>query len=143
MRYTDPRQWASLMGRDLEKADLQPIAPMNDGADLRIGGQEDDRTLTLVIQEHLPDVLGPRFLDELRGDLVVRHAIPGPARNEWTADRIRELEGLLCAQPFRLDPVAAIADGDSWVGWMTRNRVLRRPVPGDEAVRRPQGQGTD
>ena len=135
MIYADPKSWASLMGCDLEKADLQSLEPLDDGARIRVGGNGEERTLPLVIEEHPADILGPRFVDELQGDCVVRHAIPGLSRDEWDAEGIRELERLLCAQPFRMDPVAAIADGHDWVGWMTRNRVLEHPAPDDETLR--------
>ncbi len=123
------------MGCDLKKADIQPLEPVDDGAAVRIGGKGEERTLSLTILEHPVDVLGPRFVDELRADRVVRHAIPGLSRDAWDAGRIRELEHLLCSEPFRVDPIAAIADGEDWVAWMTRNRVLERPAPSDAALR--------
>jgi len=123
------------MGRDLEASELQSLAPEEGGDAIRIGGDGQERTLPLRLEEHPPDVLGPRFIDELRDDCVVRHAIPGPARDAWTPDALSGLAGLLCAEPFRIDPVSAIADGDDWVAWMTRNRVLNRPVRGDDQVR--------
>jgi hypothetical protein len=141
MRYADAESWASLMGRDLERAHLQPIEPVDGGAAVRIGGRGEERTLPLVIQEHRPDVLGPRFVDELRDDLVLRHAIPGLSREGWDTGQIRQLERLLCSEPFRVDPVAAIADGDDWVAWMTRNRVLECPGPDDEALRAKLADG--
>ena len=129
MRYTDPKSWASLMGCDLAKSDLQPLEPMDDGAAVRIGGNGEDRTLPLAIEEHSADILGPRFVDELRADCVVRHSIPGPPRDGWDAGRIHRLEHLLCSEPFRVDPISAIGECDDWVAWMTRNRVLDRPAP--------------
>jgi hypothetical protein len=135
MMYSDPKLWASLMGCHLEKADLQPLEPVDDGAAVRIGGKGREQTLPLTIEEHPPDILGPRFVDELRADRVVRHAIPGLSRDEWDAGRVGELERLLCSEPFRVDPIPAIVDGDDWVAWMTRNRVLAYPAPDDDVLR--------
>ena len=135
MRYADPEVWASLMGRDLKQTDLQPSEPVDDGAAVRIKGDGEERTLPLVIEEHAADILGPRFVDELRSDRVVRHAIPGLSRDGWDARNIGEFKRLMCSEHLRLDPVADIAEGDDWVAWMTRNRVLQHPAPDDEALR--------
>jgi len=123
------------MGRDLDRADLQPIEPLDNGAAVRVGGNGEEHKLPLRVEEHSPDILGPRFVDELLSGRVVRHAVPGPAHEEWGPGLIRQLEDLLCAEPFRIDAVRAIAEGDDWVGWMARNRVLGRPSPGGEALR--------
>lgn len=128
------RFWAPLMGCDLEKAEAQPLKPVDGGAAIRIGGDGEERTLPIEVEVHPVDALGPRFVDELLPDRVVRHAIPGPARDGWTPERLRELEDLLCREPFRLDPVAALREGDGWVGWMTRDRILGRPAPDDGQV---------
>ena len=135
MRFADARSWAPLMGQELTKAGLQPIGPIENGAGVRIGGNGEERTLPLEVEEHPADILGPRFVDELHADRVVRHAIPGLSRDEWSGERIGELVGLLCSKPFRIDPVKAVAEGSDWVGWMVRDRILEKPSPGDDAIR--------
>ena len=138
MTGLDPKQWADLMGQGLERAELQPLRPVDDvpsipgaaGA-IAVGREGQERVLPVRVAEHPADVLGPRFIDELRDDCVVRHAIPGPPHDGWTPERLGELETLLCSQPFGVDPVAAIADGDDWVAWMTRNDILQQPAPDD------------
>ncbi len=94
------------------------------------------RLLPVRVVEHADDVLGPRFLDDVRDGEIVRHVVPAPPRAGWTAGRLDELEALLCSQPFRIDPLSPLAEGDDWVAWMTRNRLLRRPGPDDDALRR-------
>ena len=93
--------------------------------------QAEGRVLPVKLRVHPADVLGPRFVDELRADVVIRHAIPGRSVYDWTGDALSELERMLCAEPFRADPIAALVDGDDWARWMTRNRVLGRPGRGD------------
>ena len=135
LESTLPRTWAPLMGCELEKADAQPLGTVDGGAAVRVGSDGEERTLPIVVKEYPADVLGPRFVDELLPDRVVRHAVPGPARDEWTVERLAELEGLLCGEPFRIDPVAALCEGDDWVGWMTRNRILACPASRDGSLR--------
>ena len=93
------------------------------------------RIFPLRLQEHPPDPLGPRFVDELREDCVVRHGIPGLPRDGWTREALSDLEEILCSEPFRVDPVSVIAEGEDWVGWMTRNDILKKPASGDEQLR--------
>ena len=100
-----------------------------------IGQEEEAKILPVMVQEYAPDPLGPRFIDELRGSCVVRHAVPGLPRDGWTPEALCELEEMLCSEPFRVDPVSAIAQGNDWVGWMTRNRVLKQPAQQDEELR--------
>ena len=89
------------------------------------------------VEEHPADLLGPRILDELRsgGDgeaaPLVRHVVAGFTYEQWTDARIEELTELLCSGPLRLDPVAALAAGDDWVGWQTRREILDEPQPSD------------
>jgi len=155
---TEVKYWSRLMGRDLEKSDLQPLqpAPINrngvieisvktkdalgfsvgdrvgmkiqDGlcmlradtqggiafkpgkpvklpvseeiakalsssgtaGSILIGGKEKAVILPVIVQEHPPDVLGPRFIDELREDCIVRHAIPGPPWDGWAQEGVRQ-----------------------------------------------------
>jgi len=200
---TDVKRWSCLMGRDLERTNLQPLQPVRInkngaikisvktrdalgcsagdrvGVELQngqcwlrkqvqggvpfkagkpvsltvseemvnalspsgvvesvlIGQEREGRILPVMVREHAPDVLGPRYIDELRENCVVRHAIPGPPRDGWTSETLRELKEMLCSEPFRFDPVSAIASGNDWVGWMTRNRILKQPAPGDDRLR--------
>jgi hypothetical protein len=99
---------------------------------VRRGGE--GTVLPVLVREHAPDLLGPRIVDEVRDADIVRHAIPGPSREGWTAKALRQLEEILCAEPFDMDPVPAIGEGNDWVAWMTRNRILGRPAPGDDHV---------
>ena len=100
-----------------------------------VGGDGQARVLPVRVVEHAPDVLGPRLLDELRDGEIARHVIPGPTRDGWGSETLGELTELTCSQPFGLDPLAAIADGDDWVGWMARNRLLGEAGPHDAALR--------
>ena len=93
------------------------------------------RLLPVRVQEHSPDVLGPRFIDELHDNCVVRHAVPGLSVHDWTTGSVAQLHSLLCSEPLRADPLAALATGNDWVAWMTRNRILDKPVRGDKALR--------
>jgi hypothetical protein len=108
--------------------------PDADGAIL-VGRQGEAAILPVFLQEHPPDPLGPRFIDELLPNCIVRHAIPGPARDGWTAEALRGLVEMICSEPFRIDPIPVIAQGDDWVAWMTRNRLLEQPVPGDDGLK--------
>ena len=89
----------------------------------------------LTVRMHSPDVLGPRFVDERMDGAIVRHVTPGPDSDGWTPEALAKLEGLLCAEAFRVDPVQALVMEDDWAGWMTR-RMLNRPSPGDDALGR-------
>lgn len=106
--------------------------------------------LPVIVQEYPPDVLGPRFIDELREDKVIRHAIPGLSRDSWTEETLFELENSICREPFalsrgvetlqskkttfRIDPISIIAQGNDWVGWMTRNKIICQPATGDKRL---------
>jgi hypothetical protein len=135
MAAIDARHWAALMGLDLKRSLIQPVEASPDGGALHIGDGGETRTVSLRVEEHQPDPLGPRFIDELHGDSVVRHAVPGPTRSAWTEQVLRELEGMVCAEPFPVDPVPPIAEGDDWVAWMTRNHILHDPRAGDDKLR--------
>ncbi|MFC1718535.1 hypothetical protein ACFL6S_33070 [Candidatus Poribacteria bacterium] len=108
--------------------------PDADGAIL-VGRQGEAFMLPVFVKEHPPDPLGPRFIDELLPNRIIRHAIPGPARGEWTTEALHDLVEMICSEPFSVDPIPAIAQGDDWVGWMTRNRLLEQPVPEDDSFR--------
>ncbi len=202
MEITDVKIWARLMGRELEKAHIQPleairirngafkvtgqtirslglsigdrvqveqddghfllrrdaqgegivekgivinltgseefanaVPPPDAAAILLVGTEGEGSILPVVVEEHPPDVLGPRFIDELRYNYIVRHAIPGLPRDGWTPEVLRELEDMLCSEPFHTDPASIIAQGNDWVGWMTRNRILNQPDPDDGRFR--------
>ena len=103
-----------------------------------MGGEDGRHLIPIRVEEHEADLLGPRVIDELqppsRGQpaAIVRHLVQGFDYEQWTAQRLGELEELVCAEPFEGDPLAA---GDDWVGWKTRNEVLVQPAPGDDALR--------
>lgn len=111
-----------------------------DGAIL-VGKQGEADILPIFVREYPPDPLGPRFIDELLSDRIIRHAIPGPPRDGWTAKMLHELVEKVCSEPFRIDPVTAIAQGDNWVGWMTRNHLLEQPVPDDDGLKADMASG--
>jgi hypothetical protein len=110
-------------GRALEKGKLpvaetvaQALSPPGASGALLVGREGEAAIAPLYVQEHAPNVLGPRFVDEWHGDRVVRHAIPGPPRDAWTPDALRELEDLLFAEPFPVDPLPILAKGEDWKG---------------------------
>jgi hypothetical protein len=107
--------------------------PNVDGAML-IGRKGEATILPVFVQEYPPDPLGPRFIDELLSGCIIRHAIPGPACDEWTAETLGDLVEMTCSEPFSVDPIKAISQGDDWVGWMTRNRLLGQPVSGVNGI---------
>ena len=100
-----------------------------------VAGAGEARLLPVKVQAHSPDVLGPRFVDELKDKCIVRHAVPGLPVHDWSDGSVAELVSLLCAEPFAVDPVEALAEGSDWVAWMTRNRILGRPAPEDGDLR--------
>ncbi len=96
----------------------------------------------LSIEEHGPDVLGPRLIDEVRRDgarppSVVRHVVKGHACSDWTPERLRELEETVCLEPLLHDPVGPLTEGDDWVAWQSRRHLKRAPAPGDADLGRP------
>ncbi|MFQ6130407.1 MAG: hypothetical protein ACE5R4_00060 [Armatimonadota bacterium] len=106
--------------------------------------QSGDQLLLLPIrvEEHAPDVLGPRIIDELRPGsgragpgAIVRHIVKGFGYDGWTSDRLRELKDLVCAEPLDYDPLRELESADDWIAWKTRNEILRRPAPGDDVLR--------
>ena len=101
-----------------------------------------DLELMLVrVEEHEPDVLGPRIIDEVREadegrpPGIVRHVVKGFGYEEWSADRVAEMAALIAAEPFAHDPLAPLAEGDDWIAWKTRKDILARPEPDDDALR--------
>lgn len=100
--------------------------------------------LTIVpisVEEHGPDVLGPRIIDEVRDGSIVRHVVKGLAQRELTPERLAELEELVSAEPLTTDAVRVLADGDDWPGWKTRGDMLGKPAPGDDALRQALEEG--
>jgi len=99
------------------------------------------------IEEHDPDVLGPRIIDELaRGHEsqaagVVRHVVRGFGFEDLSEEHISELEDLTSSEPFRQDPVVPMAEGSDWVAWRTRSKILREPAPHDGPLRQQLEDG--
>ena len=97
--------------------------------------------MPIRIEEHDPDILGPRIIDEFVREedgqygSAIRHVVRGLPFDEWTDDRIRELADLVSAEPFERDPVPGLAEGEDWVAWRTRNKILRKPGADDEPLR--------
>jgi len=114
---------------------VKTVSPLGAASALLISGKGEARILPVRVQEHPPDLLGPRFIDELRENCVVRHAVPGLSRDGWTPEALHDLEEMLCSEPFRVDPVSVISEGKDWVGWMTRNGLLEQPASGDNRLR--------
>jgi hypothetical protein len=107
-----------------------------------VGGEDRLELMPIRVQEHAPDILGPRIIDELRHSpdatrpgALVRHIVKGLAYEEWTDGRLAELANLVCAKPFRHDPLRELADGEDWIAWKTRNGVLGQPAAADERLR--------
>ena len=96
--------------------------------------------MPIRVEEHQADTLGPRSFDEVcfseerNTPEVVRHVVKGLEHAEWTADRIMELENLLCAKPFARDPVPELATGNDWVAWKARREIMAKPTPDDRAL---------
>ena len=66
---TDARAWALLMGRDLEKAEVQPLAPEDRGRAVCVGRKGEERTLPLRVEEHpVSPETARRPRNEKRGD---------------------------------------------------------------------------
>ena len=107
-----------------------------------VGSGGDVGLMPMRVEEHSADILGPRVIDEVvpptgpdTTETLVRHVVLGPKYAELTADRVAELEDLVCAEPFAHDPVAAAAEGDDWASWQTRNTILDCSLPDDEERR--------
>jgi len=138
--------------RTLHEFELPPEAldllPDGDSGRGMLVGDGGGAELMLVrVEEHPPDLMGPRFIDELQDSAdgthigtIVRHFVRGLELEELTAERVQELEDAVCSAPFRLDPVPSLAR-DDWVGWQTRNRILRQPGAGDDAPRESLAEG--
>ena len=140
-----PRFWDD---RDplLELDMPQAVTGLMGGADPCFGmlfdGEDGLEILPIRVEEHGADVLGPRVIDELRrpsdatrSAMIVRHVVKGFAYEDYTAERLREVEGLLCSQPFQRDPLESLEDGDDWVGWRVRREILGRPRAQDDELR--------
>jgi hypothetical protein len=96
--------------------------------------------LPVRVQEHDPDVLGPRIIDEIQESeggtsAIVRHIIRGFEYECWTIERLEELEELICSKPFFHDPLKGLTNGQDWVSWKVRNEILHQPASGDDALR--------
>lgn len=96
--------------------------------------------LPVRVREHDPDVLGPRIIDEIEESTggtraIVRHIIKGFEYEDWTIEKLKELEQLICSKPFSYDPLKELTTGQDWVSWKVRNEILQQPAPYDEALR--------
>ena len=117
-------------------SDAQSLLPDTDpalGLLMKVG--EELELLPIRVEEHAPDMLGPRLIDEVREGEVVRHVVKGFGLDEWTAERVAEMAELVGAEPFAHDPLAPLAEGDDWIAWKTRKEILGRPAPDDDALR--------
>jgi len=97
--------------------------------------------MAVLVEEHEPDVLGPRIIDEVGGaddeapPRITRHVVRGFTYEDWTRERVDELAAVVAAEPLGLDPVAPLAQGDDWIAWKARRELLEQPDPGDDALR--------
>lgn len=90
----------------------EKLCPPGAAGAVIIDGKGEAKIFPLKLREHPPDPFGPRFVDELQEDCVVRHGIPGLPRDGWTREALSDLEEMLCSEPFRVDPVSVIAKGE-------------------------------
>jgi hypothetical protein len=90
-------------------------------------------------QEHGPDILGPRIIDEFQNSngkrSIIRHIIKGFEYEDWTVERLQKLENLVCAEPFPYDPMKELAEGSDWISWKAENEITRKPGPNDKQLR--------
>ncbi|MFC1718383.1 hypothetical protein ACFL6S_32305, partial [Candidatus Poribacteria bacterium] len=96
--------------------------------------------LHVRVQEHNPDVLGPRIIDEIQESpgaarTIVRHIAKGFEYGDLTSEKLQELEDLICSKPFSYDPLRELSAGADWVSWKMRNEILHQPAPDDESLR--------
>jgi hypothetical protein len=123
-------------------ADARRLLPGGDPLRCMLVGDDDRMELLPIrVEEHPADVLGPRVIDEVRrgrgnAPELVRHLVRGYRFEEWTPERLRDFEDLVGAFPLPRDPISTLAEGDDWVGWKTRNQILREPASGDDGLRR-------
>jgi hypothetical protein len=132
--------WGKPYTFDLAEDALALLPDGGKPAAMVVGRGKQMELVALRIEEHEPDPLGPRLVDEMRtsegrAHLLVRHVVKGYAQDEWTAERLRSLESLVCSEPLGIDPVPGLGQGDDWVGWKVRHEVLKEPAADDEALR--------
>jgi hypothetical protein len=133
------RDWERVIDVELPPALRERLPAGEPLIAMLVDGPEDLELVPIRVVEHEPDLLGPRILDEFHPaesltQGIVRHVVTGPQYEQWTTERLGELERLLCATPFRCDPLQETAAGDDWVGCKTRREVLGRPAAGDAAL---------
>jgi len=98
--------------------------------------------LPIRVQEHDPDILGPRIIDEIRDPsdgkqpaTIVRHIVKGFGYEDWTSERLQELEDLVCSEPFSYDPLKELRSGQDWISWKVGNEILQQTGSNDENLR--------
>lgn len=98
--------------------------------------------LPVRVQEHDPDVLGPRIIDEIQElpdgkgtATIVRHIVKGLEYGDLTSERLQELETLICSTSFPHDPLKELTNGADWVSWKVRSEILQKPGSDDESLR--------
>ena len=90
--------------------------------------------MPIRVQEHEPDVLGPRIIDELQEPTdetqpftIVRHIVKSFEYEDLTNERLQELEYLICSKSFSYDPLKELMTGNDWIAWKVRNEILQQP----------------
>jgi len=98
--------------------------------------------MPIRVQEHEPDVLGPRIIDELREPsnekqplTIVRHIVKSFEYEDLTNERLQELEELICSKSFSYDPLKELMTGNDWIAWKVRNEILQQPDADEEKLR--------
>jgi len=97
--------------------------------------------MPIQVEEHGPDILGPRVIDEFvqgasgQAAGVTRHVVKGFNLGEFSEKHLGELEDLVSAEPLRQDPITRLAQGSDWIAWQTRSKILGAPDPDDELLR--------
>jgi hypothetical protein len=138
----EPHFWDSrdpILELDLPRGALEAIGCEEPFFGMLLHGTDGLELLPIRVEEHEPDVFGPRIIDELKRPQdgaqppeIVRHVVRGLAYEEWTPEGIRGVEDLLCWTPFRHDPLNPLTEGDDWVAWRVRRHILSQPGGEDE-----------
>jgi len=98
--------------------------------------------MPICVQEHEPDVLGPRIIDELQKPTdetqtytIVRHIVESFEYENLTDRRLQELEDLICSKSFSYDPLKELMTGNDWIAWKVKNEVLQQADTDDGKLR--------
>ena len=127
------------------KADCLSLELWNQLFAMLVEEGESALLLPIRIEEHPPDVLGPRMIDEVRGPdgtgtgAIVRHLVRGFEYADWSAARVQELEDLICSEPLEHDPLQQLVAENDWIAWQTRRSILQQPGPDDSQLRQRLG----